>query len=188
MDEDKQDRGKAGGPEDTADTADAVGNPTNPAAPSDPIEGASEERAPRRFRLRAAPSELITSARRSAYEDRRRRTKWYLILQFSRLPTSLLAGVAYFWWDSLFLTVLFFVLAVPAPAVAVVFANERGERKDPRTRNIYKPGVARQLAREQLSDPGRAALEGPADGNLPAIIEHENRPPDPSPGDGSEER
>ena len=145
---------------------------------SEPIDSSAEEHAPKRFRLRAEPSTLITSARRSAYEDRRKRTKWYLIIQMSRIPTTALAGISYFWWDNVFLTVLFFVLAVPAPAIAVVYANERGAKKDKRTRNVYKPGVARQMAREQLADPTQTELpkrdETAPDDNLPAVIDHED--------------
>lgn len=124
----------------------------------------------RRFALRRGPSELITTARTSSFQNRRRRRRWYLALQFSRVVTTILAALAYFVWDNVPLTIVLIVLAVPAPAIAVVIANEPHERKDKRERNTYKPGLARQLQTEHEARqvaPPEHRLD-----TLPMIIDH----------------
>lgn len=173
--------------EDGKGNRDDGGEESYSTSPADPIDETPEEHSARRFRLRASPTSLITTARRSSYQDRRRRAIWYFALQFSRLPTTILAGVSYFWWDNIFLTILFIVLAVPAPAVAVVIANEQGPKQDKRMRNVYKPGLAREMAREQLADPHAGELPGSAESppsdNLPAVIDQDDpaRKPPQSP-------
>lgn len=124
----------------------------------------------RRFALRRGPSELITTARRSSFQNRRRRQRWYLALQFSRVVTTVLAGLAHFVWDNVPLTVVLIVLAIPAPALAVIVANEPHERKDKCERNTYKPGLARQLQAEQEARAMAPPAEQPR--QLPVIIDH----------------
>lgn len=135
----------------------------------------------RAFRLRAHRAELITDAPKSRHQSRRHRRRWYTILQLSRLPTMALSGLAYFWWENIFWTVFFFILAVPAPAVAVIFANETNEKKDKRTRNTYKPALARQLRDAHLREArAHAQLASPAErtDSPPVVIDHEE-PRDP---------
>lgn len=130
----------------------------------------------RGFRLRGHRAELITDAKKSSFQSRRHRRRWYTILQLSRLPTMALSGLAYFWWENIFWTVFFFLLAVPAPALAVIFANEPNEKKDKRTRNTYKPGVARQIRNAQLDQARRQAeLDAAAEdaAHQPVVIDHE---------------
>ncbi|AWB81770.1 DUF3099 domain-containing protein [Corynebacterium yudongzhengii] len=136
-------------------------------------EGFSESR--RTFRLRRGPAELITDARPSSHQNRRRRQKWYWALQLSRVPTTILAGLSFFWWDNLALTVVFFILAVPAPALAVVLANEKGPKLDKRERNTYKPGLARQIRYEQVQA-AQHARELDADEKHPVVIDHDDEP------------
>lgn len=124
----------------------------------------------RRFALRRGPSELITTARTSSFQNRRRRRRWYLALQFSRVVTTILAALAYFVWDNVPLTIVLIVLAVPAPAIAVVIANEPHERKDKRERNTYKPGLARQLQAEH--EARQVAPPEHRPDTLPMIIDH----------------
>lgn len=146
------------------------------------IDEEIDDPAPSRgFRLRPNRAKLITDAKKSNLQSRRHRQRWYTILQLSRLPTMALSGMAYFWWDNLFLTVFFFVLAVPAPALAVIFANEKGEKLDKRTRNTYKPGVARQIQNAQIATAQRRAqLESsePSNNSKPVVIDHEEIRPD----------
>lgn len=121
--------------------------------------------------FRRGPSELITTVRRSSFENRQRRRRWYLALQFSRVVTTIFAGLAYVVWDNVALTVFLIVLAVPAPAIAVVIANEPNERKDKRELNTYKPGLARQL-REQEQASAALTPPDPQPSNRPIIIDH----------------
>lgn len=139
------------------------------------VDETPEERA-RRFSLRRGPSELITTARTSSYQNRRRRRRWYLTLQFSRVIATILAGVAYFVWDNVALTIVLIVLAVPVPAIAVVIANEPNERKDARERNTYKPGLARQLRAEQQA---RQISPGTTTPPLPPTIIDNSEDPTP---------
>ena len=137
--------------------------------------------ATRAFRLRGSRAELITDAKRSGYQSRRHRQRWYTILQLSRIPTTILSALAYFWWDNLFLAIVFFVLAVPMPAVASIFAFETTEKKDKRTRNTYKPAIARQMRAAQLAEHRRDAelsAGGPDEEkkDTPVVIEHEEHP------------
>lgn len=128
----------------------------------------------RRFALRRGPSELITTARTSSFQNRQRRQRWYLALQFSRVITTIFAGLAYFAWDNIPLTIVLIVLAVPAPAIAVVIANEPHERKDKRERNTYKPGIARQLQAEH--EARQVAPPEHRPDALPMIIDHTDYP------------
>lgn len=115
--------------------------------PEDPPTGGRRRR--RRLRLRRRSSALITTAARSASENRRHRERVYATIQIARVPLLVLCGLSVFWWDNWWVTGILFLISVPLPAVAVVIANEKGERRDPRTRNVYKPAALRELAQQQ---------------------------------------
>lgn len=101
----------------------------------------------RRFAFRRPKPALITDATRSPLEDWAHRKRVYAWIQFSRVPFLLAAGASYMWLHNWILATIFFVISVPLPGIAVVIANGRGEAKDERTKQVYKPQVAR--ARQQ---------------------------------------
>ncbi|MDN6246938.1 MAG: DUF3099 domain-containing protein, partial [Corynebacterium casei] len=50
-------------------------------------------------------------------------------------------------------------ITIPLPWIAVVFANARGQKRDPRERNTYKPALARQARAEALAAGNNPQLE-----------------------------
>lgn len=137
-------------------------------------------KAGRRFRLTRRRAELITDARRSPAEDLRRRERMYSWLQGARLPALLISAGSYIWLGDWILSGLLFIISVPLPWIAVVIANGKGERRDKRTRSVYKPQAAREfnahLAAEaarhtELEAGGRSELSPGGDGA--AAEEHE---------------
>lgn len=133
--------------------------------PQDPPAGRSRRR--RLFHLRRR-AELITTATRSPAENRRSRERIYLIIQLARIPLLALSGLALYWgnWP---VALLLFTVSVPLPAVAVIIANEKGEKLDKREKHVYKPGVYRELEEQQRLEAARQAeLErapGPDEGS-----------------------
>ncbi|SER44709.1 DUF3099 domain-containing protein [Corynebacterium cystitidis] len=129
----------------------------------------------RRFRLRSPNSFLITDAKRSPEQNRHSRERSYLILQLSRVPFILVSILFAFlgnWW----LATVFFIVSVPLPWISVVIANGRGEPRDSREKNVYKPAAARyaQMEAERHAQLGPAHEAGTSPGNLPATIDHED--------------
>ncbi|WP_080794646.1 DUF3099 domain-containing protein [Corynebacterium pacaense] len=98
---------------------------------------------------------LITDARRSPGQDLRHRRRVYNVLQALRVPLLLLAGASYVWWHSWFLSTVFIIASVPLPWIAVVIANGHGEPRDPRTPQVYKPALAREMQRREAIDARR---------------------------------
>ncbi|WP_026196027.1 DUF3099 domain-containing protein [Corynebacterium lubricantis] len=140
----------------------------------------------KRFRFKTSPAQLITDAIRTPEQNRHSREVRYLILQLSRIPFILISMVLAFTgnWG---LAAIFFIISIPLPWISVVIANGKGEVRDKRTRNVYKPAAARYMAMEAER---RAALEAgessgeasdPAD-DEPTTIDHED-PDDPHPQD-----
>lgn len=159
-----------GGPADGSST-DAGESAQNTAQTVDADETDIEEvhRARTRRRMRA----LITDAVTTPEQNRRSREKQYAVLQGLRLPFILAAIVAAWqsWWIA---AAVLFVVSVPLPWIAVVLGNAQGEKRDPRSKNVYKPAVARQ--EQRLAASRRAELDAPADSSsyLPDIIDHPN--------------
>ncbi|AKK11270.1 DUF3099 domain-containing protein [Corynebacterium uterequi] len=120
-----------------------------------------------RWRPFRRPSQLITSAPQSSHQQRAHRRKWYLIVNLSRVPLLVLCGVAFWVWDNVWLTVVLFILAVPTPLIAVVFANEKNPKKDPRMKGVYKPAVAR-AQQEWLEQHHYTAISAP----VSEVIDH----------------
>ena len=133
----------------------------------------AESRGTRRG-TRQAPV-LITDAKRTPSADRRIRAKRYAWLQGIRIPLLVLAICCYFFWDQELVAAGLILVSVPLPWLAVVVANARGEPRDPRRRQVYKPGAACQWAAEHPE-----ALSGRASGALGAG----GGEPDPQPGEG----
>ncbi|MCG7277579.1 DUF3099 domain-containing protein [Corynebacterium imitans] len=111
----------------------------------------------RRFRRRSRRA-LITDATRTPEQNRQSREKQYLILQGLRLPLialSIGAAVAGHWWWA----AAIFGITLPLPWVSVMIANGQGEVREKRERNVYKPAVAREQARQAaLAEQARAQL------------------------------
>lgn len=134
----------------------------------------------RRFAFRRPKPALITDATRSPLEDWEHRKRVYAWIQFSRVPFLLAAGATYMWLHNWILATILFVISVPLPGIAVVIANGRGEAKDERTKQVYKPQVARAQRQRQaieLEQPQRLQLEaGDQDDSPkppPIIIDHD---------------
>ena len=89
---------------------------------------------------------LITDAKLSPAQDRRRR----------ELLAAIIVGVTF-----------------PLPWIAVVIGNSRGEKKDKRDKNVYKPAMNRQLysqyQNQQISRGGSKAIE-----SQHSVIDHDD--------------
>ena len=82
-------------------------------------------RSPRSSGYEADPV-LITEAAPSYEEGHAARKRKYMIMMGLRFPCLILAGVFYHtWW----LALLFVVLSIPLPWIAVLVANDRPPRK-----------------------------------------------------------
>ncbi|MGH3437814.1 MAG: DUF3099 domain-containing protein [Sciscionella sp.] len=78
---------------------------------------------------------LITEAQPSFDDDHAARKRKYTIMMASRVPLLILAGVfVNIWW----LALLFVVISVPLPWIAVLIANDRPPRKAEKV-NRYAP-------------------------------------------------
>lgn len=150
------------------DTYDAVEDPADNSR-----SGAARGR---RKLLRRRRAELITTARRSPAENLRHRERVYTWLQLSRIPALLISAGSYLWLGDWLFSGILFLISVPLPWIAVVIANGKGEVREKRTRNVYKPQAAREYyaavdaARDaELAAPERLELDtGESD-----IIDHE---------------
>lgn len=112
----------------------------------------SADAKPRRrrwFTLRRRRAALITNLHRSVEENRHSRERVYAILQGVRIPLLILSAITLFWLENWPLSLLLFAISIPLPAVAVILANEKGEKRDPRAPNVYKPALMREEARRQ---------------------------------------
>ncbi|MDN8619217.1 MULTISPECIES: DUF3099 domain-containing protein [Corynebacterium] len=114
---------------------------------------------------------LITDAKLTPGQDRKRREIQYGIFQFLRVPSLLIAGFFLYmhWW---LLAAIVVGVTFPLPWIAVVIGNGRGEKKDKREKNVYKPAVNRQLYSQthapQVSSGTARPIEAKHD-----IIDHE---------------
>jgi DUF3099 family protein len=82
-------------------------------------------RSPRHSEDEAVPV-LITEAAPSFDDEHAARKRKYMVMMGLRFPCLILAGVFYHtWW----LALLFVVLSIPLPWVAVLIANDRPPRK-----------------------------------------------------------
>ena len=78
---------------------------------------------------------LITSAEQSYEEQFKARKRKYIIMMVCRIPCLILAGVfVHIWW----LALLFVVISVPLPWIAVLIANDRPPRKSEKV-NRFRP-------------------------------------------------
>lgn len=122
-----------------------------------------------RARKRRGMRALITDAVTTPEQNRRSREKQYAVLQGLRLP-FILAAIATAWQNWWIVAAVLFVVSVPLPWIAVVLGNAQGEKRDPRSKNVYKPAVARE--EQRLAAARRAELK-PAESprHLPDTID-----------------
>jgi Protein of unknown function (DUF3099) len=82
---------------------------------------------------------LITEAAPSYEEEHAARKRKYMLMMGMRFPCLILAGVFYHtWW----LALLFIVLSIPLPWVAVLIANDRPPRKAERVNRYQREAKA----------------------------------------------
>ena len=86
---------------------------------------------------------LITDAKLTPGQDRKRREIQYGIFQFLRVPSLLIAGLCLYlhWW---LVAAIIVGVTFPLPWIAVVIGNGRGEKKDKREKIEYKPDMNRE--------------------------------------------
>lgn len=130
----------------------------------------SESNAVRARMRRRGRRALITDAVRSPEQNRRSRERQYVILQGLRIPFILGAIGAAFAQMWVIASILF-VISVPLPWIAVVLGNAKGDPRDSRMKNVYKPAAAREFQRLEMQR--RAELESsPSPSHSPATIDH----------------
>lgn len=139
-----------------------------------PAVDVEAEAAPRRRRWwRPRRRELITDATRSPEQNLRSRERVYMVIQMLRLPFILLSIFCAWYLGNWWLAGALFVISVPLPWVAVMIGNGQGEKRDARSRNVYKPAVAREQYRLEVQR--RRELGGAAAAqDAPTIIEHDD--------------
>lgn len=72
---------------------------------------------------------LITRAAPAYEEQHRQRVRKYLTLMSFRIPSLILAAVAYGIWHNGLISLAIIVVALPLPWMAVLIANDRPPRK-----------------------------------------------------------
>ncbi|RKT69688.1 DUF3099 family protein [Saccharothrix variisporea] len=92
---------------------------------------------------------LITEAAPSYEEQHAARKRKYAIMMGARIPCLALAMVFYqTWW----LALLFLVLSVPLPWMAVLIANDRPPRKSEKANRFVKEHRALEARNHQVID------------------------------------
>ncbi|VEG54061.1 Protein of uncharacterised function (DUF3099) [Mycolicibacterium aurum] len=72
---------------------------------------------------------LITRAATAYEEQHRKRVRKYLALMSFRVPSLILAAVAYGIWHNGLISLAIIVIAIPLPWMAVLIANDRPPRR-----------------------------------------------------------
>lgn len=118
---------------------------------------------------------LITDAKRSPEQNLQSREAQYLWLQAVRVPFILLSIASAWWLGNWWIATILFIVSVPLPWIAVMLGNAKGESRDPREKNVYKPALSRAYA--ALEEQSQQQLSsGKASANIPsAVIDHESR-------------
>jgi uncharacterized membrane protein len=100
---------------------------------------------------------LITGAAPSYADQARARKRKYTIMMLMRVPCLLLAVVFInIWW----LALLFLVLSIPLPWVAVLIANDRPPRKQEEINRYNAEKAARRALAREVSEQD-AKQDGP---------------------------
>jgi hypothetical protein len=89
---------------------------------------------------------LITEAAPSNDDQQAARKRRYIIMMLCRIPLLILAGlfVQTWWW----LSVVFVVISIPLPWVAVLLANDRPPRKAEHPQWFRRRTTVRELERQ----------------------------------------
>ncbi|QUQ71960.1 hypothetical protein JJ691_97470 [Kutzneria sp. CA-103260] len=91
---------------------------------------------------------LITEAAPSYQEQAKARKRKYMIMMSLRVPCLILACVfIHVWW----LALLFLVLSIPLPWVAVLIANDRPPRKQEEINRYNAEKAARRALEREVS-------------------------------------
>ncbi|WP_027927344.1 DUF3099 domain-containing protein [Amycolatopsis benzoatilytica] len=92
---------------------------------------------------------LITEAAPSLDDQLAARKRKYVIMMVCRIPCLVLAGLTYHtWW----LAIMFLVISVPLPWVAVLIANDRPPRKTEKV-NRFSPDAKKiEHSKHQVID------------------------------------
>lgn len=89
---------------------------------------------------------LITEAALSNDDQQAARKRKYLIMMFLRIPCLILAVVCYqIWW----LAVLFILLSIPLPWIAVLIANDRPALKTEHVHRFRRRTTVHELERKE---------------------------------------
>lgn len=147
-------------------------HPKGSAGEPETVDAEIEEPQAKRRRGRSRSRALITDAVRTPEQNRRSRERQYAILQGLRIP-FILASIAAAFSEAWVIASVLFVISVPLPWIAVVLGNAQGEKRDSRTKNVYKPAVAREQNRLAAQQRGELGPAQQAEGNSPAIIDHQ---------------
>lgn len=126
----------------------------------------------RRFRRHSQREKpiLITTARTTRSQDRKKREWWYGFLQLLRVPLTLACVGMYLAWDWVLVPVILASLTFPLPWIAVMIANLDGTPKDKRQPRVYKPAVARQAQRAATQEISAAGSTEQSRRSLPPEI------------------
>lgn len=140
--------------------------------------GSKKDGSRRGFAFRRPKPALITDAERSPLENWEHRKRVYGWIQFIRVPFLIASGLSYLWLNNWIIAGILLVISVPLPGIAVVIANGQGEVKDERSKQVYKPQIARTqrtqaLAQLQQRDDTQRQLESGESRPQPTIIDHD---------------
>lgn len=120
---------------------------------------------------RGAQTPLITEAELSYDEQFRIRRRRYVLMMVLRVPCLILAAVFY---HTLWLAMIFVIISIPLPWMAVLIANDRPARKQrkatPGTINHERalPAGGYQLVEGSVDTSGTANAEPPSASDHPA--------------------
>ncbi|AIJ24892.1 DUF3099 domain-containing protein [Amycolatopsis methanolica] len=92
---------------------------------------------------------LITEAAPSYEDEHAARKRKYMLMMGMRFPCLVLAGIFYHtWW----LALLFIVISIPLPWVAVLIANDRPPRKSEKVNRYQRNAKAIEHREHRIID------------------------------------
>ncbi|MFC4080945.1 DUF3099 domain-containing protein [Amycolatopsis samaneae] len=96
------------------------------------------------------PDPVLITAAAPSYDDQlAARKRKYVIMMGCRIPCLILAGLTYHtWW----LALIFLVISVPLPWVAVLIANDRPPRKSEKVNRYQHEAKAVESRNHQVID------------------------------------
>ncbi|MBS1694405.1 MAG: DUF3099 domain-containing protein [Actinobacteria bacterium] len=112
---------------------------------------------------------LITRAEPAIEEQHRQRVRKYMMLMSFRIPSLILAAIAYGVWQNGLISLAIIVVSLPLPWMAVLIANDRPPRRAEEPR--------------RYDAPRRIPLFPTAE--RPALQARSETPPQPGPAEGN---